>query len=144
MQAAQPASAPTASTIVDANTWPDLVSRCALGGPARELAAHAAFLGYEDGILRLAVSQADEHLKVPALIKRLSDALAKPLGTAPQIRFEEQKSGSETLHQRTARERDARQVAAESAFLADPDVQRLMQRHGATLVPDSIRPVDEA
>jgi DNA polymerase-3 subunit gamma/tau len=48
------------------------------------------------------------------------------------------------LHQRTARERDARQVAAEHAFLADPDVQRLMQRHGATVVPDSIRPFDEA
>lgn len=137
--------APTSSsTIIDADTWPDLVSRCALGGPARELAAHAAFLGYEDGTLRLAISAADEHLKVPALVKRLSDALAKHLGTAPQIRFEEQKSGSETLHQRTTRERDARQVAAESAFLADPDVQRLMQRHGATLVPDSIRPVDEA
>lgn len=139
---AAPASSPAA--IVDADSWTDIVSRCALGGPARELAAHAAFLGYEDGVLRLAVSQADEHLKVPALVKRLSDALAKPLGTAPQIRFEEQKSGSETLHQRTTRERDARQVAAESAFLADPDVQRLMQRHGATLVPDSIRPVDEA
>jgi DNA polymerase-3 subunit gamma/tau len=146
VQAAPPAApAPTSSTsIVDADSWTDLVSRCGLGGPARELAAHAAFLGYEGGILRLAVSQADEHLKVPALVKRLSDALAKHLGTAPQIRFEEQKAGSETLHQRTTRERDARQVAAETAFLADPDVQRLMQRHGATLVPDSIRPVDEA
>jgi len=53
-------------------------------------------------------------------------------------------AAGETLHQRTARERGARQTAAEQAFLADPDVQRLMQRHGATLVPDSIRPFDEA
>ena len=77
-------------------------------------------------------------------MKRLADALARTLGAPPQIRFETESARGETLHQRTARERDARQVAAEEAFLGDPDVQRLMQRHGASVVPDSIRPFDDA
>ncbi|MBA3487580.1 MAG: hypothetical protein H0T88_10410, partial [Lysobacter sp.] len=50
---------------------------------------------------------------------------------------------NETLHQRSSRERDARQVAAESAFLADAGVQQLIRQHGATVVPDSIRPFEE-
>jgi DNA polymerase-3 subunit gamma/tau len=129
---------------LDASSWPDIAANLGLGGPAKELAAHAGFLGYENGVLRLSLSHADEHLKAEGLVKRLASALAPKLGVAPQIRFESEAARGETLHERTTRERDARQVAAEQAFLADPDVQRLMQRHGATLVPDSIRPVDEA
>ena len=52
--------------------------------------------------------------------------------------------GASPKTKRSARERDARQVAAETAFLADPGVQRLMTGRGATLVPDSIRPFDDA
>ena len=50
---------------------------------------------------------------------------------------------AETLHQRQASERDSRQEAAEQAFLNDPGVRRLIEQHGAHVVPDSIRPVDE-
>ncbi|NUS59492.1 MAG: DNA polymerase III subunit gamma/tau, partial [Lysobacter sp.] len=95
--------------------------------------------------LRLSLSPEDDHLKADGLVKRLTDALTTVLGSAPQIRFETQGGArGETLHQRNTRERDARQVAAEESFLADPDVQKLMQRHGASVVPDSIRPFDEA
>ncbi|KGQ18965.1 DNA polymerase III subunits gamma and tau [Lysobacter dokdonensis DS-58] len=135
---------PSSSTTLDASTWPDIAANLGLGGPAKELAAHAGFVDYEDGVLRLSLSQADDHLKADGLVKRLADALSRTLGTTPQIKFEAQAARGETLHQRTARERDARQVAAEAAFVADPDVQRLMQRHGATVVPDSIRPFDDA
>jgi DNA polymerase-3 subunit gamma/tau len=132
------------STTIDAHTWPDLAANLGLGGPAKELAAHAGFIAYEDGVLRLSLSPNDDHLKADGLVKRLADALARTLGAPPQIRFETESARGETLHQRTARERDARQVAAEEAFLGDPDVQRLMQRHGASVVPDSIRPFDDA
>ncbi len=145
----QPASQPvtqaaTSSTILDATTWPEIAANLGLGGPAKELAAHAGFIAYDDGVLRLSLSPGDDHLKADGLVKRLADALARTLGATPQIRFESEVARGETLHQRTARERDARQVAAEQAFLGDPDVQRLMQRHGASVVPDSIRPFDEA
>jgi len=144
VEAPKTEAATSGNASLDADTWPDHVARCRLTGPAKELAAHAGFLGYEGGVLRLSLSPGDDHLQMPALVKRLADALSPMLGGAPQIKFETAQPGGETLHQRTSRERDARQVAAEQAFLADPDVQRLMQRHGATVVPDSIRPVDEA
>ena len=131
------------SLVIDANRWLELIAGTAVRGPARELAAHASFAGYDNGVLRLSLSPADEHLKMPSLVKMLGEALATALGAAPQIRFEAATTSSETLHQRSTRERDARQVAAESAFMSDPGVQRLIQNHGATLVPDSIRPFDE-
>ena len=137
------AAAATAHVEIDAERWLELVAGSGLRGPARELAAHAAFVGYGDGLLRLSLPAADEHLKAPNLVKALAEALSPALGAIPQLRFETVATSAETLHQRSARERDARQIAAEASFMADPGVQQLMQRHGATLVPDSIRPFDE-
>jgi DNA polymerase III subunit gamma/tau len=128
---------------IDAERWLELVSGSKLHGPARLLAAHAGFIAYNAGVLQLSLAPADEHLKAPNLVRQLGEALAAALGDMPQIRFEIAETSAETLHQRSTRERDVRQVAAESAFLADPGVQHLINRHGATLVPDSIRPFDE-
>ena len=139
-----PAPARTdAATVADADHWLELVAGSNLRGPARELAEHAGFLGHDNGVLRLSLSAADEHLKAPALVRMLAEGIAPALGAAPQIRFESAQAATETLHQRKSQQRDARQVAAEAAFMADPGVQRLISQHGASVVPDSIRPFDE-
>jgi len=139
------AAAPRAGAagIADADAWHDLVAGSGLRGPARLLAEHAGFVGYADGVLRLSLPATDEHLQAPALIKMVADALAPRLGGAPQIRFESAQAG-ESLRERNERARDQRQASAEDAFMNDPDVQRLISQHGARVVPDSIRPFDEA
>jgi DNA polymerase-3 subunit gamma/tau len=130
---------------LDPEAWLDLVARLALRGPARELAAHSGFLAYADGQLRLSLPASDDHLKAPFLVQQLADALAGAWGQAPQIRVEAvQAEAAQTLHGRSARARDTRQHEAEHAFLADPQVQRLMSQQGATLVPDSIRPREDS
>ena len=140
-----PPSTPAAAPDIDVVNWPDLVAGLALRGPAKELGAHAAFVAYTEGVLRLSLPPTDDHLKAPFLVQQLADALARHWGAAPQIRFEAlQAEAADTLHARNSRERDARQSAAENAFLADPNVQRLMAQQGAKLVPDSIRPYDES
>jgi DNA polymerase-3 subunit gamma/tau len=141
--AAVPAPAPVPTGALDAERWFALVEASTLRGPARVLASHAGVLGFDDGVLRLSLSAADDHLKSPSLVKVRAETLAPALGGTPQVRFEAGQGGTETLHQRSARERDARQEAAEAAFMADPGVQRLIQQHGAKVVPDSIRPFDE-
>ena len=138
-----PVATTSVATIADADHWLVLVAGSKLRGPARELAEHAGFLSHEGGVLRLSLSAADEHLKAPALVRMLAEALSSALGGVPQIRFEAAQAATETLHQRKVQQRDARQVAAETAFMADPGVQHLISQHGATVVPDSIRPFDE-
>ncbi|MCD9008170.1 DNA polymerase III subunit gamma/tau [Luteimonas sp. XNQY3] len=140
------ASPPMAAKLrtLDADQWLDLVADLPLRGPVRELAASAAFVALDGAVLRLALPEADEHLKAPIMVHQLCEALAGPLGGVPQIRFETAAaSETVTLHERNARERDARQSNAENSFMSDPDVQRLMSQQGARLVPDSIRPFEE-
>lgn len=130
---------------LDAKRWPELVASLALRGPVKELAAHAGFVGHGDGVLRLSLAASDDHLKAPFLVQQLTDALVRTLGGALQIRFETvDTEAADTVHVRKTQARDARQDAAESAFLSDPNVQRLMSQQGATLVPDSIRPHEDS
>ena len=155
LSAPTPTPAPTApvapvarastAPAIDHDQWPDLVASLALRGPVRELAASSAFLGHEGDVLRLSLPASDEHLRAPFLVQQLADALGARWGSAPQIRFEAGAvtAAGETLHARNERVRDERQGVAESTFLNDPDVQRLMGQHGARLVPDSIRPLED-
>jgi DNA polymerase-3 subunit gamma/tau len=132
------------ATIADAEAWIALVAASGgLRGPARILAEHSTFVAYDDGVLRLSLPAEEEHLKSGALVKMMADALAPALGASPQIRFEGVAVQGASLRERNERARDERQSAAESAFLNDPEVQRLMSQHGAKVVADSIRPFDE-
>jgi DNA polymerase III subunit gamma/tau len=93
-------------------------------------------------VLRLALPDLYEHLKGGSLVDQLANALADSLGGLPKISFVAAQAARETLHQRSARERDQRQIEAETAFAADPSVQRLVTEYGARIVPDSVRPLD--
>jgi DNA polymerase-3 subunit gamma/tau len=138
-----PGPAVFTGSIDSADAWHDLIAASGLKGPARLLAEHAAFVGYDAGVLRLSLPASDDHLRSTAIIGMVANALAPALGAAPQIRFEAATPQGESLRERNERVRDQRQVAAESAFMSDPDVQRLISQHGAKVVPDSIRPFDD-
>ncbi len=124
-----------------AEDWLALVGNAGLKGPLRELASHCAFLGYEQGVLRLSLPDSCAHLRSDNLVRRLSDELAAALGSAPQIKFEKAAADGDTLHSRQQRELSERQSGAEAAFLADPVVGQLLGQ-GGNVVPDSIRPLD--
>ena len=135
--------AASAMLVTDSEHWLDLVARSSLRGPARLLAEHAAFVGHADGVLRLSLAAGDEHLKSPSLVLQLGDALSSLLGGAVQLRFDSGEPRGDTARVRNAREREQKQSGAEQGFAADPDIQRLVQVHGAQIVPDSIRPLGE-
>ncbi|MCR6496716.1 hypothetical protein LJB71_11115 [Thermomonas sp. S9] len=120
----------------------ELVASGELKGPVKVLAEHAAFLGHADGPLRLALAPEQEHLKSPRLVLQLDDVLSQRLGGPVHVRFEVVAARGETAQARNARERDVRQADAETGFAADPAIQRLVQAHGAQILPDSIRPLD--
>jgi DNA polymerase-3 subunit gamma/tau len=130
-------------TLASVEDWLALVAGAGLKGPVRELAAHSAFCGHADGVLQLSLPDSFDHLRSDNLVRQLAQSLSPALGAVPKIRFESAKAaGGDTLHARSERQRDQRQADAESAFLSDPVVSRLVQQ-GATVVPDSVRPLDE-
>ena len=139
--AAQPAV--NALLVTDSEHWLDLVARSSLRGPAKMLAEHAAFLAHADGMLRLSLATEHEHLKSPSLVLQLGDAVSRLLGGNVQLRFESGPARGETANVRNNRERDVRQAGAEQGFAADPAIQRLVQVHGAQVLPESIRPLGD-
>ncbi|MBP3985728.1 DNA polymerase III subunit gamma/tau [Pseudoxanthomonas helianthi] len=129
--------------IADAEEWLALVAACALKGPSRQLADNAAFVGYAHPVLKLSLAPGFEYLRSERSLGDLVAALAPVLGGEPKIVFETGAVASETLQERNHRQRDARQAAAEEDFMNHPEVQRLIQQHGAKVVPDSIRPLED-
>jgi len=134
----------SALLVIDTEHWLELVARCGLKGPVRLLAEHAAFVAHADGVLRLSLPPGEDHLQSPSLVSQLGDALAPLLGGALQVRFDTTEARGDTARARSSRERDSRQACAEQAFAEDPGIQRLVQVHGAQIVPDSIRPLGDA
>ena len=130
--------------VTDSEHWLDLVARSSLRGPAKMLAEHAAFVAHADGVLRLSLATEHEHLKSPSLVLQLGDALSRLLGGNVQLRFESGPARGETANVRNSREREVRQSGAEQGFAADPAIQRLVQVHGAQVLPESIRPLGDA
>jgi DNA polymerase-3 subunit gamma/tau len=128
--------------LADAEDWITLPTALALRGPVRELAAHTAFLGCADGVLRLALAPGNEHLKSDSLVRQLAQHVGQALGAPVQVRFEAAPAqvAVDTLHDRTQRQRSERQSGAEADFFNDPVVSRLLDQ-GATVVPDSVRPL---
>jgi len=93
--------------------------------------------------LSLSLDSGFDYLRSEKSLAELEKTLAGRFGSAPRIVFDHALAESETLQQRSHRERNIRQSADEENFMSNPEVQRLIQQHGAKLVPDSIRPFDE-
>ncbi|MGH8063333.1 MAG: DNA polymerase III subunit gamma/tau [Pseudoxanthomonas sp.] len=131
------------AAIATAEEWLQFAGNSGMKGAARQLAENAAFVGHGDGVLKLSLDAGFDYLRSEKSLAELSSVLAAKLGIAPRIVFDHALGESETLQQRSHRERNIRQSADEENFMNNPDVQRLIQQHGARLVPDSIRPFDE-
>ncbi|MEO6519230.1 MAG: DNA polymerase III subunit gamma/tau [Pseudoxanthomonas sp.] len=131
------------SPITSAEEWLQFASSNGMKGAARQLAENAAFVAAADGVLTLSLDAGFDYLRSEKSLAELSRTLALRFGNAPRIMFDHALVQSETLQQRSHRERNIRQSADEENFMNNPDVQRLIQQHGAKLVPDSIRPFDE-
>jgi len=141
--AIEPAPATQAGRALnDAEQWLDLVADSGLSGPSRELAANAAFVSFQHGVLRLALMPGFEYLQSERALNALAQALSQALGSTPKILIETGNVQAETLHERADRQRGEQQHAAEAVFMADPQVQQLLQQ-GARVVADSIRPFKE-
>ncbi|MGE6333620.1 DNA polymerase III subunit gamma/tau [Stenotrophomonas sp. NPDC077659] len=134
------------SDLATAEDWLDLVANSGLSGPSRQLAANAAFISCKGGTLKLGLLPGFEYLRSERALSALGEMLEKALGHAPRIvveTVETEQVPAETLHQRADRQRGERQQAAEAIFMDDPEVQLLIQQHGARVVSDSIRSFDE-
>jgi DNA polymerase III subunit gamma/tau len=138
------ARAPASTTpagAVDARGWSAIVGSLDLPGAARQLANNCALLGRRGAVVRLALDPRHEPLKTAGQVEKLSQALSKHYGEPVRVEFEAPGAVPETPAQAGQRASMQELEAAKQALESDPVVQGLRDRFGATLVPDSVRPV---
>jgi DNA polymerase III subunit gamma/tau len=129
------------TTDADAGSWASILSALDLPGAARQLASNCALLGRRGAVVRLALDPRHQHLRTAGQVEKLSQALSKHFGEAVRIEFEAPVATPETPAQAGQRATAEELDAARQALESDPVVQGLRERFGATLVPESVRPV---
>jgi len=136
--ASGPADAVSAS---DSGPWATIVSALELSGAARQLASHCVFVGRQGAVVRLALDARNQPVRTPAQEEKLAQALSRYYGEPVRLEFQVGGALAETPALLARRVSEQELAAARRAFEADPGVQGLRERFGATVLPDSVRPV---
>jgi DNA polymerase-3 subunit gamma/tau len=134
--AAQVAPADAASA-----QWSSILSQLELSGAARQLASHCVLLGREGAVVRLALDPARAFVSTPALQEKLAQALSRHFGESVRLEFESTAAAALSPARVEEHASLAQLAAARESLESDPGVQALRERFGATLLPDTVRPI---
>ncbi|HVP33569.1 MAG TPA: DNA polymerase III subunit gamma/tau [Steroidobacteraceae bacterium] len=141
--AATPPSAPGEAALAPTpESWPAIVNALELAGAARQLASHCAFVSRQGAVVRLALDPHNQQLRTAAQEEKLTQALSRYFGAPLRLEFQSSgAAGGETPALLAQRVSQQELTAARRSFEADPGVQGLRERFGATVLPDTVRPV---
>jgi len=128
----------------DGDEWTSLVQRLDISGPTSQLAVHCSLLKREAGRIVLMLDANNEHLRRPALEEKLRAALSTVLNE--EIRLEFSTTENNVTMDTPARRQQAavadKLASAAQAIYEDPTVKQMADLFGATVKPDSIKPIN--
>lgn len=119
--------------------WRGLVDELKLG-LARELAKHCELIAYDEHGMSLSVPQAQKHLLSPNYQEKLTSAISQYFDKKIKLQFSIGGTGNTPARQ-ISQERAQAQEKAESAIEEDSFVQALINDFDATIIPNSIKPI---
>ena len=123
------------------DSWTAIVNALELSGAARQLASHCVLVGRQGPVVRLALDARNQPVRTPAQEEKLAQALSRYFGEPVRLEFQVLSAGAETPALLARRVSEQELAAARRAFDAEPGVQGLRERFGATVLPDTVRPV---
>jgi DNA polymerase III subunit gamma/tau len=126
-----------------AQEWAAIIAATELQGAARQLAAHCVLVGREGAVVRLALDPRSKFMRTAAVEEKLAQALTKYYGEPIRLEFSAVLPQAETPAQADQRVTQEEAESARRAFEADPGVQGFRDRFGATMLPDTIRPLKQ-
>ena len=126
-----------------AGDWAALIDRLGLRGPAAVLAANSLLEPQGEGHYRLVVAKDQSHLRTPRLEEKIRSAMARLFGKDVRVDFVEREAAAmASPAARQHRELADRQQRAQEAIDSDPVVRDLKNRFDATVVPESVKPLN--
>ncbi|HEY1491930.1 MAG TPA: DNA polymerase III subunit gamma/tau [Steroidobacteraceae bacterium] len=141
-QPATGAAAPAAPAVAgDPGAWTQILGQIELTGAARQLASHCAYLGRSGNLVRLALDPQYQVVRSPAQEDKLAQALSRHFGETVRLEFQTTAAAAETPAQAQRRAAEQELAQARRAFETDPGVKGLRERFGATVLPETVRPV---
>ena len=129
-----------ATTLDFDGDWPSLVARLHAQGAVRQLLAQSELKGVQGQVFQVQVPI--RHLAEPSLVERARELLADHFGAGVQLQVTVGQTGGQTAAARASEQQARRQAESEEAIKADPFVRTLLEEFGATILPDSIKPLD--
>ncbi|MFQ6404586.1 DNA polymerase III subunit gamma/tau [Methylophilus sp. 'Pure River'] len=109
-------------------------------GLVRALAQNCELVSYDDDTMTLCISEAHKHLASANYLEKLNSALSSHFGRRLKLNIVTGQEANTPARQ-LAVERAELQDQATQAIMDDRFVQGLMQEMGATIVPNSIKPL---
>jgi len=125
-----------------ANDWPKIVKELNLQGPVSQLAAHCGAFVHQGDRVRVELDAAGEPFLRPALEEKLRHALSQYFGTQIRLEIAIAHGTIDTPARRQHADSEEKLQAARVAIENDPNVRAMRDVFGATVQPDSIRPVE--
>ena len=137
------ASSGSAGPPLDAvpGSWSAILAQLDLAGSARQLANHSALLGRSGAVVKFGFDPKSPFVRTQGQVEKLAQALSKYFGETVRVEFEALPAGHETPAQSGQRASVEELDSARQSLESDPGVQALREKFGATLLPDSVRPV---
>ncbi|WP_020168190.1 MULTISPECIES: DNA polymerase III subunit gamma/tau [Methylotenera] len=124
--------------------WRRLVEQNLKLGLARALAQNCEMVNYDENSITLRVAENQKHLISASYQDKLSSAINQHFGKKIKLTVEvgsEHEAEIITPAKQNAAEKATVQGAAEAAIMQDSFVQALMTDFGATIIPNSIKPI---
>jgi DNA polymerase-3 subunit gamma/tau len=119
--------------------WRGLVDELKLG-LARELAKHCELVTFDEHSISLSVPEAQKHLLSPNYQEKLGSAITQYFDKKIKLQFSIGGTGN-TPAKQISQEKAQAQASAEVAIEEDSFVQALINDFGATIIPNSIKPI---
>jgi DNA polymerase-3 subunit gamma/tau len=136
-------SRPAAPVVTGAaGEWLQIVATLNLQGPVSQLAAHCALSGKQGNRIQLTLDSDGEPFRRPALEEKLTQALSAYFGESVKLEIALAADVLDTPARLQKIAADDRLQNARVAIDNDPTVRAMRDIFGATVQPDSVRPIE--
>ena len=126
----------------DDQNWPEIVEAASLQGAVKQLAANCVLAGRKGDTIQLRLDPLGQSLLTDQLKKRLATGLSTHFGEELRLHVELVNNAEDTLVRQSNEAERQRQASARRSIEGDPQVKALQEQFGATLDPNSIKPLN--
>jgi DNA polymerase III subunit gamma/tau len=137
-----PAPGAPGQTVAPLDEWSGMLAALDLQGAPRQLAGHCILVGREGSTVRLALDARSAALRTRVLEEKLAQALGRLLGAPVRLEIELQEDLAATPARAREHAEIERRAQAHAAFESDPVVASIKERFGASVLPDTVRPIE--